>query len=107
MKHIHTFEGFLNEQESLQESTNRWYNKMLSLGRLNVGVKWVGDLAYQSKELKDFVSKHFPGVDPINLAIVFKREAGNNWGKVKDIIGGVLGDNKDNGEFVIVNAKTA
>jgi hypothetical protein len=95
------------ELESLNESTNRWYGKLLSLGRLKVGIKWVDELSYQSKDIKDFVSKHFPGVNPSNLAIVFKREVGNNWDKVKDILGGVLGDSKDSGEFVIVNAETA
>lgn len=110
-KDIEALKAYLSSQnhvyESLNESTNRWYGKLLSLGRLKVGIKWVDELSYQSKDIKDFVSKHFPGVNPTNLAIVFKREVGNNWDKVKDILGGVLGDSKDSGEFVVVNAETA
>lgn len=94
-------------KEGLNESTNRWYNKMLSLGRIGVQFKWVSDLVFQSEGLKDSIKKHFPDVNERDLAIIFKREAGAKWDKACEIFGGVLGDDKSSGEFVIVNVRTA
>ena len=107
MKHIQTFESFLNEQESLDESTNRWYNTMIDLGRIGVQFKWVGELSFKTDGIKDAAKKHFPGVDLGDLAIVFKKETGSKWDKARNILGGVLGDDKTSGEFLIVNSKTA
>lgn len=94
-------------KEGLNESTNRWYNKMLSLGKLGVQFKWVSDLVSQSEGLKDSVKKHFSGVNERDLAIIFKREAGAKWDKACEIFGGVLGNDKSSGEFAIVNVRTA
>ena len=107
MKHIHTFESFLNEKEIIQESTNRWYNMLISLGKIGVQIKWVDELAFKTDGIKDTVKKHFPNVDLKNLAILFKKEAGSKWDKAKNVLGGVLGDDDTSGEFVIVNSKTA
>jgi hypothetical protein len=101
-----TMERF-NEQESMNESTNRWYNTMLALGKLGVEFKWFDELAYKPKGLVNFVDKHFPGVDSKNLAILFKKDVGSKWDKAKQVLGGVLGDDSDSGEFVIVNSLTA
>ena len=94
-------------KEGLNESNNRWYNKMLNLGRLGVQFKWVSDLVYQSEGLKDSIKKNFPGVNQRDLAVIFKNEAGSKWNKACEIFGGVLGNDKSAGEFVIVNAQTA
>lgn len=101
MKYVKTFEEFVNE------STNRWYDKLLKLHKIDVSIKWVDDLTHHPDGLQDFIVKHFPRVKQSNLAVIFRNEVGRNWDKAVQIIGGVRGTDKRAGDFILVNAETA
>lgn len=92
----------------LKESNNRWWNSLVTLGKLRVSVQWLDKLAYQPAGLKAFVKQHFDGVDQSDLVIVFKKDAGANWDKAKSALStGIVGSDSSYGEFIVVNSLTA
>lgn len=107
MKHFHTFDSFLNEQE-IQES-NRWWNALTNLvTKLKLEVKWLKKLETLPEGVKDAIKQHFPNVSMENLAILFKKDAGDKWKEATEIIGtGVKGSDKTEGEFILINSATA
>jgi len=96
------------KEDALDESNNRWWNTLVSLGKIRVSVQWLDKLSYQPPALKGFIEQHFKGVNPSDLVIVFKRDAGVNWDKAKALLGtGVVGSDSSYGEFIVVNSLTA
>ena len=94
--------------KSLLSESNRWWNSLVTLGQMRVSVQWLDKLSYQPSTLKAFVSEHFKGVDPSDLVIVFKKDAGTSWDKAKTVLStGIVGSDPTYGEFLVVNSKTA
>ena len=101
MKHFKTFENFTETFES-----NRWWDMVLKLDKVGAKVEWlnkIGNVPGVISKAKEI----FPSVRKEDLAIVFKSSVPEKWEEVKTILNGVKGEDKEAGEFILINSKTA
>jgi hypothetical protein len=102
MKHLHTFESFLNE------ASTRFLDFKTALAKAGIELQWLDELKDVPREVKEKVS-HFGNTNPQDIAVIFEKDAKGKFDEISKMGAGTMiyGEDPEAGRFVIINAKTS